>query len=95
MAGVGGKIRETVARSASAPPAFKRPTGRERYPRRMTLDLDVERADWLRNAVWQAGPGSNGASLLRATIDELVDDAVLLARVVGRMKQNAEADRTS
>jgi hypothetical protein len=61
----------------------------------MTLDLDTERAEWLRDAVWQAGPGSNGASLLRATIDELADDAVLLARVVGRMKHNAEENRTS
>lgn len=57
-----------------APEPFRRPSGRVSYPRRVTLDLDDERYEWLKETAWDCRVPGGIAGLLRATIDLLADD---------------------
>jgi hypothetical protein len=64
-----------------APSPFRRPSGRASYPRRVTLDLDDERYEWLKEQAWQSRIPGGIAGLLRAVIDVLTDDDDLVAVV--------------
>lgn len=65
-----------------ARPPFRRPSGRVSYPRRVTLDLDDERYEWLKEEAWQSRTPGGIAGLLRAVIDVLRDDPQLAHDVV-------------
>lgn len=66
----------------SAPAPFRRPSGRASYPRRVTLDLDDDRYEWLKEQAWQSRVPGGIAGLLRATIDLLALDDNLVVTVV-------------
>lgn len=68
-----------------APMPFKRPSGRASFPRRVTLDLDDERYEWLKEQVWQARSTGGIAGLLRAAIEAMADDDELLVQVLTRL----------
>lgn len=69
--GVGDRISKTARTPAPADP-FRRPTGRASYPRRITLDLDDARYQWLRHLAYEARVPA--AALLRAALDLLAAD---------------------
>ncbi len=69
--GVGNRIGKTTRTPAPAEP-FRRPTGRASYPRRITLDLDDARYQWLRSLAYEARIPA--AALLRAALDMLAAD---------------------
>lgn len=71
---------QTVRAGKTVP--FKRPSGRASFPRRMTLDLDDARFDWLREQAYDARVPA--ATLLRAAIDLAQSDTALRKRVVSR-----------
>lgn len=64
--GVGNRISKTTRTPAPAEP-FRRPTGRASYPRRITLDLDEARYQWLRAAAYEARVPA--VILLRTALD--------------------------
>lgn len=64
-----------------APAPFRRPSGRASYPRRVTLDLDDERYEWLKDQAWRSRIPGGIAGLLRAAIDVLTDDDAMATRV--------------
>ena len=68
-------------RTASSVP-FKRPNGRASFPRRMTLDLDDARYDWLRREAYDSRLPA--AELLRAAIALMQEDPEFRQRVVTR-----------
>lgn len=68
-----------------APMPFKRPNGRASFPRRLTLDLDDARYEWLKEQVWQSRSNGGAAGLLRAAIDAMADDEDLLVQVLSRL----------
>ncbi len=69
--GVGDRISKTARVPAPADP-FRRPSGRASYPRRITLDLDDARYQWLRGLAYEARVPA--AALLRAALDALAAD---------------------
>lgn len=77
--GVGNRISKTTRTPAPAEP-FRRPTGRASYPRRITLDLDEARYQWLRAFAYEARVPA--AALLRAALDVLAADPKSLAAVI-------------
>lgn len=83
MPGIGQSIKKAAEQPPLSP--FRRPTGKERYPHRISLDLDDEQYEWLRQATWQAGPGSSLTSFLRAAIALVADDRRLLEKVHAKM----------
>lgn len=79
----GDRIRKATSGSAAEQrPAFRKPSGRASYPRRVTLDLDDDRYAWMRRYAYDSR--STIAELLRAAIDELRDDEKLADRVFER-----------
>ena len=69
-------VRDRISKTARAPAPtepFRRPTGRASYPRRITLDLDEARYQWLRSLAYEARVPA--AALLRAALDVLAADA--------------------
>lgn len=68
-----------AAQSTKSSP-FKRPSGRATFPRRMTLDLDQARFDWLRRQAYESRVSA--AALLRAAIDLLQADEKFLRTAV-------------
>lgn len=77
----GDRIRAATAGQGDAAPAppFRRPSGRASYPRRVTLDLDDERYEFMRRAAWDNRVAI--AELLRSSIDLLRDDPAVLDRI--------------
>lgn len=69
---MGNPSTERILAGASRAPSqpFRRPSGRAAYPRRVTLDLDDERYDWLKQQVWEHRIPGGIAGLLRALIDD-------------------------
>lgn len=78
----GDRIRRTANESGGGVPAFRRPSGRASYPHRTTLDMDAERYEFLRHAVWEQR--TTVSELLRAVIDLFREDPSYLARAVER-----------
>lgn len=70
--GVRARISKTARTPAPAEP-FRRPSGRASFPRRITLDLDEARYQWLRGLAYEARVPA--AALLRAALDLLAADA--------------------
>ena len=68
---------------------FKRPNGRASFPRRMTLDLDNARYDWLRREAYESRVPA--AELLRAAIALMQGDSELRQRVVARAEEEHPA----
>lgn len=87
---MGTRSTDRLLAGAERPAAepFRRPSGRVSYPRRVTLDLDDERYEWLKEQAWQSRIPGGIAGLLRATID-------LLSRVDGRVLTEVLEDRDS
>jgi len=77
--GVGKRIAKVVTAEAPAAP-FRRSAGRASYPRRITLDLDDARYDWLRRAAYDARVPA--ATLLRAAIDLTQGNEKLLQQII-------------
>ena len=73
--------------AAALPPRepYKRNRGRVSFPRRMTLDLDDARLEWLKEQAWQSRAPGGAAGLLRAAIDAMSDDDDLLVQVIARI----------
>ncbi len=69
--GVRDRISKTARTPAPTEP-FRRPSGRASYPRRITLDLDDARYQWLRRLAYEARVPA--AALLRAALDLLAAD---------------------
>ncbi len=80
---------EQTARSARSTVPFKRPNGRASFPRRMTLDLDDARYDWLRREAYDSRVPA--AELLRAAIALMQEDSGLRQRVVTRAEREHPA----
>ncbi len=80
---------KTAQTGAVAKAPFKRPSGRASFPRRMTLDLDDARFDWLRQEAYQARIPA--AALLRAAIDAMESEATLRKRIVDRARKDHPA----
>ncbi len=78
----------TAARAGTRVP-FKRPNGRASFPRRMTLDLDDARYDWLRREAYESRVPA--AELLRAAITLMQDDPELRHSVVARAEKEHPA----
>lgn len=74
----GDRIRRSAGADAAAAAPFRRPNGRASYPRRVTLDLDDRRYQFLKHAAWENRVSI--AELLRAAIDLLGDEPALLDR---------------
>ena len=74
MGGVADRISKAAATPEAATP-FRRPSGRASYPRRITLDLDEARYQWLREAAYEARVPA--AAILRAVLDELANPNLL------------------
>ena len=78
-------MKDRITNTASgnqAPTPFRRPSGRASFPRRMTLDLDTSRYDWLRHEAYEARLPA--AAILRAAIDLLREDEALAELVLER-----------
>jgi len=80
----------STATGQAAPTPFRRPSGRASFPRRMTLDLDTSRYDWLRHDAYEARLPA--AAILRAAIDLLREDEALAQRVLERAHQDNPSD---
>lgn len=81
-------VRSRIEKAAAAPSTttpFRRPSGRASYPRRITLDLDDRRYQWLRTVSYEARVPA--AAILRAALDVL-SAPELLEQVV----QQAQAE---
>lgn len=65
-----------------APAPFRHPSGRASYPRRVTLDLDDDRYDWLKEQAWQSRVPGGINGLLRATIDVMMQDKAYVTAVL-------------
>lgn len=66
--------RLLAAAQRPAPDPFRRPSGRVSYPRRVTLDLDDDRYEWLKEQAWRSRIPGGIAGLLRAMIDLFAED---------------------
>lgn len=75
--------------SGPAKQAFRRPTGRASFPRRVTLDLDDGRFAWCKEQAWEARVQGGVAGLLRAAIDVVSADERLVRRVLRRAEEVA------
>ncbi len=84
-----GQTGETRPENARSSVPFKRPNGRASFPRRMTLDLDHARFDWLRREAYESRVPA--AELLRAAISLMQDDPELRQRVVGKAEREHPA----
>lgn len=73
----GDRIRKATQQPET--PAFRKPSGRASYPRRVTLDLDDARYEFMQWAAYEHR--TSIAELLRAVVDELRADEKLLGRV--------------
>ena len=82
-----GSSSERILAGVAKPPVapFRKGNGRASFPRRMTLDLDDARFEWVRDQAWQARVLGGSAGLLRAAIDVLAADDELLARVLSEV----------
>jgi hypothetical protein len=78
---MGVRDRITKATTTPTPEPFRRSTGRASYPRRITLDLDDHRYDWLRQVAYDSRVPA--AAILRAAVDALAADEQLLGQVLG------------
>lgn len=58
------------------------------YPRRVTLDLDDDRYEWLKETAWQLRIPGGIAGLLRAAIDLLASDEALVERAERRRPED-------
>lgn len=73
----GDRIRK--AQEQTAPTPFRKPSGRASFPRRVTLDLDDERYQFMRRAAYE--DHTSIAELLRAAIDLMRADESLREQV--------------
>lgn len=82
-----GSATERTLSTTAVPPRepYKRNRGRVSFPRRMTLDLDDVRLEWLKEQAWQSRANGGAAGLLRAAIDAMADDDDLLVQVIARL----------
>lgn len=74
------QTEQKVTGKAPSSIPFKRPNGRASFPRRMTLDLDDARYDWLRREAYESRVAA--AELLRAAITLMQNDPQLRERIV-------------
>lgn len=74
------KAATTKAATAKTPAPFRKPSGRASYPRRVTLDLDDARYDFLRQAAWEHR--TSIAELLRSAIQLMTEDPESMTRIV-------------
>lgn len=70
MSSYPGADRILAGRPSTHAKPFRRPKGRVAYPRRITLDLDDERYEWLKEQVWEHRIEGGMAALLRSLIDD-------------------------
>lgn len=83
--------KRLLSGSAAAPQrAWRRPSGRASFPRRVTLDLDDGRYDWCKAQAWEARVTGGVAGLLRAAIDVVSSDEDLVRRVLQTAEELAE-----
>lgn len=81
-------VRDRINKAAGTPEGatpFRRPSGRASYPRRITLDLDEKRYQWLRAAAYEAHVPA--AAILRAALDALTADSTLLDPVIAAAQE--------
>ncbi|MGI8751271.1 MAG: hypothetical protein ACR2MN_02975 [Acidimicrobiales bacterium] len=85
----GDRIARSAKQAAEGPAKapFRKPTGRASYPRRVTLDLDDTRYDFMREAAWQHR--SSVAELLRSAIDLLAGDPTAMQKVAAAASVDA------
>ncbi len=83
------QTEQTDSGNARSSVPFKRPNGRASFPRRMTLDLDNARYDWLRREAYECRVPA--AELLRAAITLMQDDPDLHRRIVVRAEKEHPA----
>ena len=80
--------RDRISKGVAAPEGatpFRRPSGRASYPRRITLDLDEKRYQWLRKVAYESHVPA--AAILRAAMDTLAADPTHLAPVITAAQQ--------
>jgi hypothetical protein len=85
-------VRDRISKGAAAPEGampFRRPSGRASYPRRITLDLDEKRYQWLRKVAYEGHVPA--AAILRAAMDALAADPTHLAPVIAAAQQEYPA----
>jgi len=84
----GGAFRRTEGADSADKP-FLRPSGRASYPRRVTLDLDDGRYEWIKQAAWESRVSMT--ELLRGVIDLLASDPAVLERAAQAAAGESEA----